>query len=424
MRPHQTSIDVDDYFARPYDIQKHSKWPLFLQLRGSILPKLIVPVTFIALWATGITWVHKEGPSISLGTTNVLLTVIGFVVGLGLSFRSSTAYERYAEGRRYWSQLTVTCHKLARTIWIHGKERSDSVREDVLSKLTAINLLVTFAVSLKHQLRFEPYGNNEDLKDLIEHLDTFAQQVPNDDLNHFKSKGILKRIGEGLGLSFAYSNPRKAMKRAKGPLGSLPLEILCYLSAYLDSLCENGQLPITMQQNIAYNSVASLNDVLTGCERVLSTPLPIAYAIAIHQITWLYLMLLPFQLLDGLDWATIPATAAASGIILSILYIGGEIENPFGTDVNDLPLEAYCAQIVRDLEIMTSRPKPVWDETSKSRRNKVLFPHSNLSYEDWATLSEGALRHTLRNRPFCTFCPGPTCMDSSTYQGNPIVDEG
>jgi predicted membrane chloride channel (bestrophin family) len=31
---------------------------------------------------------------------SVLLTVLGFVVALALSFRSSTAYERYSEGRK------------------------------------------------------------------------------------------------------------------------------------------------------------------------------------------------------------------------------------------------------------------------------------------------------------------------------------
>jgi hypothetical protein len=31
-----------------------------------------------------------------VGVSQILLTVLGFVVGLGLSFRSSTAYERFA----------------------------------------------------------------------------------------------------------------------------------------------------------------------------------------------------------------------------------------------------------------------------------------------------------------------------------------
>lgn len=54
--------------------------------------------------------------------------------------------------------------------------------------------------------------------------------------------------------------------------------------------------------------IASLNEILTGTERVLDTPLPAAYSIAIAQISWIYVMLLPFQLYKFLDWTTIPAS--------------------------------------------------------------------------------------------------------------------
>jgi predicted membrane chloride channel (bestrophin family) len=72
---------------------------------------------------------------------------LGFVVALALSFRSSTAYERYAEGRklyftlaisdcRYWAQMVLTTRNLARLVWIHGKEREgDLGKEDLLGKL-------------------------------------------------------------------------------------------------------------------------------------------------------------------------------------------------------------------------------------------------------------------------------------------------
>ena len=77
------------------------------------------------------------------------MTVLGFVVGLALSFRSSTAYERYAEGRkfcslcqsgltknRYWAQATLATRNLARLIWIHAKERDDDLgKQDLLAKL-------------------------------------------------------------------------------------------------------------------------------------------------------------------------------------------------------------------------------------------------------------------------------------------------
>ena len=77
----------------------------------------------------------------------VLLTVLGFVVGLALSFRSATAYERYGEGRkyfqtrillmnRYWGQMVLTTRNLARVIWIHAAERDGELgKEDLIAKL-------------------------------------------------------------------------------------------------------------------------------------------------------------------------------------------------------------------------------------------------------------------------------------------------
>lgn len=55
----RTAFALDNYFAGPRDISKHSKWPLFLQMHGSILPRLIVPLFFLGGWATAITCISK-----------------------------------------------------------------------------------------------------------------------------------------------------------------------------------------------------------------------------------------------------------------------------------------------------------------------------------------------------------------------------
>lgn len=55
-----TSLDLDDYFNGPRDIQKHSKWPIFMQMHGSILPKMILPLAWMAAWATAITLIHDK----------------------------------------------------------------------------------------------------------------------------------------------------------------------------------------------------------------------------------------------------------------------------------------------------------------------------------------------------------------------------
>ena len=340
---------------------------------------------------------------ITVSIDSILLTVLGFVVGLGLSFRSSTAYERYAEGRRYWAQLILSSQSLGRVFWVHAKEREgEESKKDLLSKLTALNLIVAYAVALKHKLRFEPYTCYDDIEGLVSHLDTFAQAATRDEPDKvqkvLQKPGFFKATGEYLGISFAASNPRKAVKKAQRPLGNLPLEILSYLAAFTDDLVANNQLPVPMQQTLAYNNMAAMNDVLTGTERVLTTPLPIAYSIAIAQITWVYILLLPFQLLSKLGWITIPATVAAAYIILGLLFIGREIENPFGQDVNDLPLEAYCSQIASDMDVISSRRRPEAKSWIESIDNRVLWPLSQSGWHTWMHRSEDKIREAITHK--------------------------
>jgi putative membrane protein len=227
-----------------------------MRMHGSIMPEMIVPLVFVACWSTLITCISRFVHN--LGTSNLLLTVLGFVVAMGLSFRSSTAYERYAEGRKYWSQLTLSAHGLARVFWVHGAEREgEQGKQDLLAKMTALNLIVAFAVALKHKLRFEPYSGYDDLAGLVGHLDTYAKAATTPDTMLKLQSGKLKSIGEYLGVPMAESNPRKLLKKANKPLGNLPLEILTYLASYIDEIALDGMLKVPMQQTMACKSIMS-----------------------------------------------------------------------------------------------------------------------------------------------------------------------
>ena len=242
---HKSSIRVDYSVTKPRDIEKHSKWPYFMRMHGSITPRMIVPLVFIGIWATIITciseYVHQ------LVVSDLLLTVLGFVVGLGISFRTSSAYERYVDGRKYWAQLSQSSRDLARHIWIHVEERYDqneqSGKDDLLGKISALNLLNAFAVALKHRLRFEPFAQYEDMDRFVSHLSTFAGDAYDDHFAQEPHISFWKKSGEYLGLTFAESNPRKILKRSPDKnFGNLPLEILTYLSSYLESAVKNKQL--------------------------------------------------------------------------------------------------------------------------------------------------------------------------------------
>ncbi|KAL8659601.1 MAG: hypothetical protein Q9202_007040 [Teloschistes flavicans] len=396
---HKSSIRTQDSFTQPRDIEKHSKLPYFLRMHGSITPRMIIPLVFVGAWATLITCISKFVHP--LVVSDLLLTVLGFVVGLGISFRTSSAYERYVDGRKYWAELSQTSRDLARHIWIHVDERHEKDAQlgkaDLLGKVTALNLIVAFAVALKHRLRFEPYVS-EDMEHLVSHLQTFAGDAsdPSDpDTAALKPKTSWKRGGEYLGMTFAESNPRKAIKRSKKNLGNLPLEILTYMSAYIDSMIKTKQLPDGVPQAMVLGNLASLNEVLAGTERVLNTPLPIAYSIAISQITWVYVLMLPFQLWDALQWITIPGTIVGAYIILGIAAIGREIENPFGYDENDLPLDRFCQTLEDEINIIAARRPPRLDDFVASQDNCVMFQST---YTDLVSRSTDDIRAGLRAR--------------------------
>ncbi|KAH7308814.1 Bestrophin, RFP-TM, chloride channel-domain-containing protein [Rhexocercosporidium sp. MPI-PUGE-AT-0058] len=391
------SLDLDDYFVGPRDLDKHSKLPYFMRMHGSVLPRMVLPVLAVGAWATAITCISKFVFELKVAT--LLLTVLGFVVGLSLSFRSSTAYERYSEGRKTWCTLLIQCRNLARYVWIHVAEREgDQGTDDLLQKVTAINLILAYAVALKHRLRFEPYAHYPDIAGLVSHLDTYAQAAHKEEHLAHKHKSAWKSVGEHLGLSFAMSNPRKDMKRSDKPLGNLPMEIMAYLSAYVETIQNNGQMKSTVLGGQVMNALAGMTDTAGNAERVLTTPLPIGYNILISQVVLLYVYMLPFQLFDSLGWVTIPGTIAAAYIILGIATIGDELENPFGNDVNDLPLDAYCAELSRELDTLMSTTAPKFDEhlVKSAGLNQPLWPLSNKGLEEWRGKTKDEIRGALR----------------------------
>ncbi|KAH9862664.1 hypothetical protein J1614_010757 [Plenodomus biglobosus] len=342
----------------------------------------------------------KQATDKDLDDYFLLLTVLGFVVGLALSFRSSTAYERYNEGRKYWAQLTFVSQNLARLIWIHADERhaKDDVigKNDLLAKISCLNLIAAYAVALKHKLRFEPGMHYDDLEHIVGHLNTYAKAA---DQPARKKPNMFKTAGNYLGVPMAEDNPRKLLKKARVPIGNLPLEILSHLSAYMKTIYDNGTFKVSIYQTQSLNALTTMNDVLTGTDRILNTPLPIAYSIAISQITWVYILLLPFQLFKSLGWVTIPASIFAAYIILGIALIGREIENPFGDDVNDLPLDAFCEQIRKDIDIIMSRAPPVSDEFVAHEANLPLYPLSHMGSKGWAEKSVDEIRDALAAKP-------------------------
>jgi ion channel-forming bestrophin family protein len=273
-----------------------------LQIRGSVIPAIFNRVLYCGLFGVFISLLHYFKFSVS---HPIFASVIpSIVLGLLLVFRTNTAYDRYWEGRKCWGSLVNNVRNLARQIWINIEE---SVIEDRQNKILNMRLLVAFSVATKLHLRGESI--NRELEELM----TISK--------YFKLK--------------AMNNP--------------PLEVAFWIGDYLQQQYKNGLLNIhhlVAMQDLLNKMV---ND-LGGCERILKTPIPLAYVIHLKQLLLIYCLLLPFQLVSTLGWWTGAIVSLISFTLLGIEEIGIEIENPFGYDANDLPLDAICNTMLLNIE--------------------------------------------------------------------------
>jgi putative membrane protein len=130
--------------------------------------------------------------------------------------------------------------------------------------------------------------------------------------------------------------------------GNVPLAVAAQISERLVRARDRGILSDYVTLMLDQN-VQLLIDYLGACERIYKTPLPFVYVVHLRRALVLYCFTLPFALVDPYGWWAIPATLLVAYTFFGIEEIGVEIENPFGLDANDLPLERFCETIERDL---------------------------------------------------------------------------
>ena len=276
-----------------------------LSVRGSVIRAVLPRVGLCTVFSVVVALLYEAGMALSwpiLGSV-----VPSLVLGLLLVFRTNTSYERFWEGRKLWGNLINTSRNLARQIWV-------SVDTGRPAKEQALKLIVAFAFATKQHLRQQPCAQE------IQHLVTPAQ---------------LSQI-----------------KVASSP----PLEIAFWLGDYLQIQQDNRCLhPYQVQAMI--QQVNGLVDVLGGCDRILNTPLPLAYSIHLKQLLVMYCLALPLQVVSELSWWTVPVVSLVAFAVFGVEEIGLEIENPFGCDPNDLPLNAICHTLDRNIhDLITLTP--------------------------------------------------------------------
>ncbi|BAY78297.1 hypothetical protein NIES25_47680 [Nostoc linckia NIES-25] len=288
---------------------KRSTWlDLAIDLRSSVIHAIWRRVLATMIFAFIIAIAYHKGFAVNQPTLAGLIP--GVVLGLLLVFRTNTAYERYWEACKIWYNLVSASRILCRNIWVIVPVNNP---EDLKIKISSIRLIGLLIVALKLHLRNQRIDDNF-LKNII----------PQD---HYWQ---LKEVN------------------------NVPLRIINWLGEYFGQLFDERNEKRNIICNRSFIELNRSLDQITmlfgDCQRILDTPLPKPYSIHLKHLLLLYCFALPFQFVEQLDWFTIPTVGIISFALLGIEDIGVEIENPFGYDSNDLPLDRFCQELQAEIE--------------------------------------------------------------------------
>jgi putative membrane protein len=271
---------------------------LFLTLEGSVLPSIMPRILICGVFAAAIQALHLWVTPLN-GVVATPWQLVGLALGLLLVFRTNTAYERYWEGRRMWGAVVNSTRNFT-VATLSYLDPSHADTPAIQQRL--IKLIAAYPALMKQRLRDEK--NLEEVAHLITESDkavlTAASNVP------------------------------------------LTLEILIARTLHE---AQQKNLFTPPQIRIWDLSLVELINALGACERIKNTPLPIAYVLHLKRFLYIFCLSLPFPLASSFGWWSVLIVMLFGYAFIGIEEIGVEIEDPFGTDPNDLPLDKICQTI-------------------------------------------------------------------------------
>lgn len=272
---------------------------MMVTTRGSVLRLLSWQwrkVLFFAFTAALVTVLHKLYAihHVLIPTTPVL--VVGAALGIFISFRTNSSYDRWWEGRKLWGALVNVSRHL-------GTQAAVYLRDPALARRVTLRH-VTYVHVLRCLLR--------------------GQDPWQDPL-------VLAHLGDDERRRLAAeSNPTHALVHAQ--------------AVDLVAAADRGELDPYRLQSFD-QTLARVLDVQGGCERIKKTPIPRGYSFIAERLIVAYGTLFPLSLTDELGWGMIPINVLVGLSFALISEAGRVLEDPFTMFWNGLPLTQLSTMI-------------------------------------------------------------------------------
>ncbi|KXX72241.1 bestrophin family protein [Flammeovirga sp. SJP92] len=265
--------------------------------KGYLLKQLALDLIWITIPTTILCAIH-EFKHFDIGMNFSLPGLMGAILGILLVFRNNTAYDRWWEARKVLGGLVNTSRNYA--LQVHSMLSDSDEKKDLMK------LIASF-----------PYVLKEHLRDGV----VFSE---------------IEFVGEKL---------LNELKR----WDHVPNAVNSYIQEKLKIALNRGDITDFQFLKLIENS-DELIDIMGKCERIKNTPMPESHTFLLRLYIWVYAIIIPFGLIDTLGWWTILAVVMVYYVAMSIVTISEEIEEPFGTDPNDLPTDKIAQNIYNNIQ--------------------------------------------------------------------------
>ena len=303
-------------------VRPHLHWfRMLLAWRGSVLPQLLPRLFLIFFVSLVAIAVHAHLLPISVNLSTTPFSLVGIALAVFLGFRNNASYDRYWEARKLWGQLLNTARSLTRQALTlprgDGPEGANGPNGGVADADVRefAQVLGALPHALRHQLRHT--DAREDL----------AARLP---------APLLERV---------------MVARYR------PIVLVQWLGEWVQRRTQAGALDgvavLAFDRNLN-----ELSNSIGGCERIAGTPLPFAYSVMIHRTVYFFCAALPFGLVESIGSFTPVFAVFVAYTFMAHEAIASQLEDPFGTEDNDLALNALSNTIEDAVLDILGEPSP------------------------------------------------------------------
>ncbi|QTE34620.1 bestrophin family protein [Mucilaginibacter sp. P25] len=299
-----------------------------------VVGKIKHELLLVAVYAVAIALFHRFLPEYRISIPIAVPAILATIISLLLAFRSNQAYDRWWEARSIWGAIVNDSRSLVREL-ITFLDGDNAVCEEIEGfKKRFVYRQIAWCHGLSQSLRKQdPYAKNAHL--LVDEEVKFTHRFTN------MPNSLLKL--HGLDLKLAYKNG--------------------WLNDY-----QQVQIDGTLNR---------LCDAMGKCERIKNTVFPVTYSLYIHFCLYLFIILLPFGLIEFFGMFEVPLIIAIAAAFLLVEKMAIHLQDPFENKPTDTPTTAISQTIERDLKQMLndkheSEKAPVQTAAAKANVYYIL----------------------------------------------------